>query len=106
MTTLEMIFGFLGSGAIGTLISCIFQYMNKKKDKQAEILLKQADLEKGLSLILLSTLKRDGNDLKNQGKVSKSDYDAFMATYKAYKSLGGDGWADGIRDSVEHLERE
>lgn len=105
MSTMEILLGFLGSSVIGTLISCIFQYVNKKKDRQEEILLKQKDLENGLSLILLSTLKRDGNDLKEQGNVSKADYDAFMATYKAYKSLGGDGWADGIRDKVEGLER-
>lgn len=106
MTTFEIILGFLGSGAVGTLISCIFQYINKKKDKQIEILLKQKDLEKGLSLLLLSTLKRDGNDLKSQGSVSKPDYDAFMETYKAYKALGGDGWADGIKNDVEALDRK
>ena len=106
MSTLEIILGFLGSGAVGTLISCVFQYFNKKKDKQIEILMKQKDLEKGMSLLLLSTLKRDGDELKKKGKVSKADYDAFMETYKAYKALGGDGWADGVKAQIEKLDTD
>ena len=96
---MEIILAVLGSGVISTIISCVFQYMNQKKSKQTKF-------EKGMSLLLLSSLRRDGKDLTAQRKISKSDYDSFMATYDAYKSLGGDGWADGIRDKVEILERD
>lgn len=95
---MEIIIAILGSGVISTIISCIFQYINQKKTNQTQF-------ETGMSLLLLSSLKRDGKDLLAQGSVSKNDYDSFMATYKAYKALGGDGWADGIKDDVDHLKR-
>lgn len=96
---MEIILAVLGSGVISTIISCIFQIVNEKKSKMTQF-------EEGMSLLLLSSLKRDGKDLMAQGKVGKNDYDSFLATYKAYKSLGGDGWADGIKAKVDMLERD
>ena len=95
---MEIILAVLGSGVISTIISCVFQYINQKKNKQTQ-------LEEGMSLLLLSSLKRDGKELLAQGKVSKNDYDSFCATYNAYKALGGDGWADGIKAKIDTMER-
>lgn len=95
---MEIILAVLGSGVISTIISCVFQYINQKKNKQTQ-------LEEGMSLLLLSSLKRDGKELLAQGKVSKNDYDSFCATYNAYKALGGDGWADGIKAKIDIMER-
>ena len=95
----EIVLAVLGSGVISTIISCIFQYINQKHSKQTQF-------EEGMSLLLLSSLKHDGKDLLKDGRVSKQDYDSFMATYRAYKALGGDGWADGIKNKVEALERD
>ena len=58
-----------------------------------------------MSLLLLSSLKRDARDLILQGSISKNDYDSFMATYNAYKTLGGDGWADSVKDEVVTLRK-
>ena len=95
----EIVLAVLGSGVISTIISCIFQIINEKKSKRSMF-------ENGMSLLLLSSLKRDGKDLIAQGKMTKAEYDSFEATYKAYKSLGGDGWADGIKAKVDALERD
>ena len=95
---MQIILAILGSGVISTIISCVFQYINQKKNKQTQ-------LEEGMSLLLLSSLKRDGKELLAQGKVSKNDYDSFCATYNAYKALGGDGWADGIKAKIDIMER-
>ena len=95
---MQIILAVLGSGVISTIISCVFQYINQKKNKQTQ-------LEEGMSLLLLSSLKRDGKELLAQGKVSKNDYDSFCATYNAYKALGGDGWADGIKAKIDSMER-
>ena len=102
----EIVLAVLGSGVISTIISCIFQYLSDKKAKQAHLDEKIQLLEKGISLLLLSALKRDGNDLRKKGNISKNDYDSFEATYKAYKALDGDGWADGIKAKVDALERD
>ena len=96
---MQIILAVLGSGVISTIISCIFQYINQKKNKQTQ-------LEEGMSLLLLSSLKRDGKELMSQGKISKNDYDSFCATYNAYKALGGDGWADGIKAKIDIMERD
>ena len=96
---MQIILAVLGSGVISTIISCVFQYINQKKSKQTQF-------EEGMSLLLLSSLKRDGKELLAQGKVSKNDYDSFCATYNAYKALGGDGWADGIKAKIDVMERD
>lgn len=96
---MQIILAVLGSGVISTIISCVFQYINQKKNKQTQ-------LEEGMSLLLLSSLKRDGKELMSQGKISKNDYDSFCATYIAYKALGGDGWADGIKAKIDIMERD
>ena len=95
---MEIILAVLGSGVISTIISCIFQIINEKKSKRTQF-------EEGMSLLLLSSLKRDARDLILQGSISKNDYDSFMATYKAYKTLGGDGWADSVKEEVVTLRK-
>ena len=88
----------MGSGVISTIISCIFQIINEKKSKRTQF-------EEGMSLLLLSSLKRDARDLILQGSISKNDYDSFLATYNAYKALGGDGWADSVKNEVVTLRK-
>ena len=102
---MELVLGILGSGVLSTLISCIFQMRRDKKQETAKFREGMNKLEKGLSLLLLSSLKRDGKDLKAQGTISKTEYDSFEATYNAYKSLGGDGWADSVKAEIDALEK-
>jgi hypothetical protein len=42
----------------------------------------------------------------DQGTVSREEYAIFNASYQAYKELGGDGWADGVKASVDTLKRD
>lgn len=95
---MEIVIAILGSGVISTLISCLFQMSSDKKKKLDKF-------ENGMSLLLLSAMKTTGRAILSDGTVSKSDYDSFCATYDAYKSLGGDGWADGIKKQVDSLEK-
>ena len=95
---MEIVIAILGSGVISTLISCLFQWRSDKKKKLDKF-------ENGMSLLLLSAMKQTGKAILADGTVSKSDYDSFCATYNAYKSLGGDGWADGIKSQVDALEK-
>lgn len=95
---MEIVVAVLGSGVISTIISCLFQMRSDKKKKLDKF-------ENGMSLLLLSAMKQTGKAILADGMVSKSDYDSFCATYDAYKSLGGDGWADGIKKQVDALEK-
>ena len=84
------------SGAVATLISVISAKKAKKRDNSVKI-------EVGLRLILLSTLKRDGKEALQKCKIAKDDYEAFLASYNAYKALGGDGWADKVYNQIKKL---
>lgn len=95
---MELAVAVLGSGVLSTIISCLFQMRSDKKKKLDKF-------ETGMCLLLLSSLKRDGNDLIAKGKVSKNEYDSFEATYNAYKALGGDGWADSVKAQIDALEK-
>jgi len=95
---MEIVLAILGSGVVSTLISCLFQMRSDRKKKLDRF-------EEGMRLLLLSALKMTGRAILHEGTVTKSDYDSFVATYNAYKSLDGDGWADGIKDQVDALEK-
>lgn len=96
---MELVLGILGSGVISTLISCIFQIVNNKKQKLGRF-------EEGMKLLLLSDVRANGKKLIEQGKVTREEYAIFNASYQAYKDLGGDGWADGVKAKVDILERD
>lgn len=96
---MELTIAILGSSVLASIISGIFQIVNNRKNKQSK-------MEKGICLLLLSAIRQDGERLCSQGKVSQEEYKIFMAEYDAYKSLGGDGWADGVKDHVNLLERD
>ena len=96
---MELVLGILGSGVISTLISCIFQTVNNKKQKLGRF-------EEGMKLLLLSDVRAHGKKLIEQGKVTREEYAIFNASYQAYKDLGGDGWADGVKAKVDILERD
>lgn len=96
---MEIVVAILGSGVISTLISCLFQIHNEKKHKLDKF-------EEGMRLLLLSAMKMTGRAILSEGTVSKTDYDSFVATYNAYKSLDGDGWADGIKEQVDNVPKK
>lgn len=96
---MELVLGILGSGVISTLISCMFQTVNNKKQKLGRF-------EEGMKLLLLSDVRANGKKLIEQGKVTREEYAIFNASYQAYKDLGGDGWADGVKAKVDILERD
>lgn len=95
---MEIVIAILGSGVISTLISCLFQMHSDRKKKLDRF-------EEGMRLLLLSAMKMTGKGILKDGTVTKSDYDSFCAMYNAYKSLDGDGWADGIKSQVDNLEK-
>ena len=100
---LAIISSGLFSGAMAALISFMSSRQTKKEMRKFADDLNAKQLNEGLKLILLSTLKRDGKDALNKGDISKSDYESFFASYNAYKALGGDGWADKVHDQVKNL---
>ena len=95
----ELIIAVLSSGALSTIIGCLFQIWSNRKKKLNK-------LEEGICLLLLSDIRQNGKKLMEQGKVSREEYAIFNASYQAYKELGGDGWADGVKANVDCLKRD
>lgn len=95
----ELIIAILSSGVLSTIIGCVFQIINNRKRKLNK-------LEEGICLLLLSDIRANGKKLMDQGTVSREEYAIFNASYQAYKELGGDGWADGVKASVDTLKRD
>lgn len=93
----------LFSGGMAALISLISNVRTRKEMQEFSKNYNAKQLQEGLKLLLLSSLKRDGKDAINQGSISKTDYEAFLASYNAYKALEGDGWADKVFDQVKQL---
>ena len=96
----EIIIAIIGSGLLSggmaSIISVIASKRTKKKDDTEK-------LEIGLRLLLLSSLKRDGKEAIGHKTITKDDYESFLASYNAYKALGGDGWADKVLKQVSEL---
>ena len=95
----ELIIAILSSGVLSTIIGCVFQIINNRKRKLNK-------LEEGICLLLLSDIRANGKKLIDQGTVSREEYAIFNASYQAYKELGGDGWADGVKSNVDMLKRD
>ena len=96
----DIVIAIISSGIFSGLLATVISTINANKQKKKDNTLK---LEVGLRLILLSTLKRDGKDAITKGSISKEDYEAFCASYNAYKALDGDGWADKVFSQVQKL---
>lgn len=92
----DIVIALLGSSVLSALISGVFQLINNRKKNLSKF-------ENGMKLLLLADIKQTAKELKSQGKKSKTEYDSFVATYEAYKSLGGDGWADKVKSEVDSL---
>ena len=95
----ELIIAILSSGVLSTIIGCVFQIINNRKRKLNK-------LEEGICLLLLSDIRANGKKLIDHGTVSREEYAIFNASYQAYKELGGDGWADGVKSNVDMLKRD
>lgn len=99
----DIILAIIGSGAFSGAVAAIISTISSNRQRKKEQKEDTKKLEVGLRLILLSTLKRDGKESITKGSISKEDYEAFLASYNAYKALDGDGWADKVLKQVSEL---
>ena len=100
MTMKEILIAIISSGLLSGVLATLVTTISNKKMKERE---DDKNLKIGLRLVLLYTLKRDGRDAIQKGEISKEDYEAFLASYNAYKALDGDGWADKVFNQVGAL---
>ena len=64
---------------------------------------KDSPQKRASRLTLLYVIKEGGKAYVAEGSICETDYRAFEETYKTYKDLGGDGYADKIHEEVNKL---
>ena len=99
----EILIAIIGSGLFSGALASLFSMISSRSTARKFHDESVKNIENGLKLLLLSSMKRDGQDALRAGSIKKEDYDAFAATYTAYKALGGDGWADKVFAQVKAL---
>lgn len=92
----EIVVAIIGSGALSTFISV----MAARKNARIEA---QQNIEDGLASLLLAEIERRGEKYLDRGEISTDDYAKFNGIYQSYKKLGGNGYADRIKEAVDEL---
>lgn len=92
----EIIVAIIGSGALSTLISLIASRRNAKRDTQKTI-------EDALQCLCLGEIRRSGEKHIARGQIAPDDYQEFVDLYDVYKRLGGNGYAERIKDAIDEL---
>lgn len=108
---MEIVIAIIGSGILTKLIDVLIDALKKKKSaitrEEFEQIIKSIEVLKvGTRMTLLGELKKYGNELCEAGIVTELQLNAFEEGYKAYKDLGGDGFADRIHSDVQGLRIE
>lgn len=56
--------------------------------------------QEGLKYALLPQIQTEGRRLCRCKTITHKEYEQFMEMYNTYKALGGDGFADLVKDNV------
>lgn len=111
-----IIIAILGCSAFNTIVNAIIEHFRNKAKEKKEAEKERLEKDKGKMLTeevieaikysLLYCLQAYGEKLKEKGQISAIEYKQFIAMYTVYKAIGGDGFADVIKEIVDRLPRE
>lgn len=100
----DQIIGWLSCGAVVAVVNGVIElvrYLVRKRDNGRDAL---ADNTAATKFCLLGEIDRYGNFLLERNEpLTSAEYTRFTEMYNLYKKLGGDGYADSIRDRVKGL---
>ena len=94
--TTAIIIAVISSGALSALISAIANLIgNAARKKSVQ--------NRALSMLLLRDIQLSGAEILQQTKIDADDFKQFEESYKIYKELGGNGYADKVMNEVARL---
>lgn len=96
MDITSIIVAILSSSLLSSLLAFVFEMIRARRDTKS-------NSAKADRLILLYVIKASGKAYLEANEVSAIELSAFNDTYKCYKDLGGDGYADTIHEKVNNL---
>ena len=92
----QVIIAVITSGALSAAITGLFAYLRETQNRKSGV-------NAALSFLLLSELMKCGTEYIERGYITLEELKHFSELYTVYKHLGGNGYADAVKGSVERL---
>lgn len=88
----QIILAFVGGGALTAIIEIIRTTVDKKSAKNV-----------ALQFLLLQYIREEAQKYLNEDKISSEDLRMWLEMHKTYKRLGGNGYADELKNKITRL---
>lgn len=88
----QIIIAFIGGGALTAIIEIIRNTVDKKSAKNV-----------ALQFLLLQYIREEAQRHIAEEKISSEDLRMWLEMYKTYKRLGGNGYADELKNKITRL---
>lgn len=95
--TEAIVIAILGSGALSTLVTCLFNYLQSKNKKEDGI-------QAGVRMLLYDRIKTRGKRYIAAGEITTEELNDLISMHKIYHNeLGGNGFLDTLMSQVREL---
>lgn len=88
----QIILAFVGGGALTALIEIVRTAVEKKSAKNI-----------ALQFLLLQYIREEAEKHIANNKISSEDLKMWIEMHKTYKRLGGNGYADELKNKITRL---
>ena len=88
----QIILAFIGGGTLTAIIEIIRTTVDKKSAKNV-----------ALQFLLLQYIREEAQKHIEENKISSDDLRMWLEMHKTYKRLGGNGYADELKNKVTRL---
>lgn len=92
MTIYEFILAFVGGGALMVVFQIVREIVEKKSAKNV-----------ALQFLLLRYIRDYAASPVQRGSITAEELKEWLEMYKTYKKLGGNGYADELKEKVVRL---
>ena len=84
---------------MGSIIVALITSASNKSTIKSEL----AGIKNAAKVSLCDDLMARGNRIKKLKYISEEEYKRFVEDYQTYKSIGGNGYIDDLKESVEKI---
>lgn len=88
----QIILAFIGGGALTAIIEIVRTTVDKKSAKNV-----------ALQFLLLQYIREEAQKHIEDGSISSEDLRMWLEMHKTYKRLGGNGYADELKNKITRL---
>jgi uncharacterized protein YjaZ len=88
----QIVLAFVGGGALTAIIEIIRNTVDKKSAKNV-----------ALQFLLLQYIREEAQKHIDESKISSEDLRMWLEMHKTYKRLGGNGYADELKNKITRL---